>query len=226
MNITNATTKITTTRNKHIGILGGTFDPIHYGHINPLIKAAQWLGLDNIKLMPAHIPPHKNTTHANAKQRLTMVNLVCQQYPLFSAETCELERNSPSFTAETLTLLKQKSPDTHLYFFMGMDSLLKFTTWRHYKKILSLCHIVVLNRPNYDLKQLQQPERLLLDKHYIKNVNATKNINAGHILLAPNYHYNISSTQLRTQFKHGIIDKKHLPECVFNYIITQKLYCS
>jgi nicotinate-nucleotide adenylyltransferase len=212
------------TKEKNIGILGGTFDPIHYGHIKPALKAAQWLALDEIKLMPAHIPPHKSTTYANAKQRLAMVNLVCQQYPIFSAEPCELLRNSPSFTVDTLELLKKTHKNTRFYFFIGMDSLINFTSWHNYTKILSLCHLVVLSRPSYSLEQVDDLGKQLLNKHLTCTIDETKKVNSGHIIVAPTCHYDISSTQLRAQIKQGIIDKKHLPSTIFEYIMEQKLY--
>ena len=85
-----------------IGILGGTFDPIHFGHINPAINTAKWLELSQLILLPAHIPPHKSQTKASALHRKAMVSLVCDDYPLFKLDDRELLRSSPSYTVETL----------------------------------------------------------------------------------------------------------------------------
>ncbi len=211
---------------ENIGILGGTFDPIHYGHIKPTLAAAKWLALDKVKLMPAHIPPHKPTTYASSKQRLAMVKLVCQQYPTFTYDARELNRNTPSFTVETLQEIKAEQPNSRLFFFIGMDSFINFCTWHHYPKILQLCHLVVSARPNYTLTNLDDLGKNLLNKHQLKSPSQAKICDAGGILLAPEYHYDISSTTIREIFNTPKIAKQHLPEAVFDYIVEQKLYNS
>ena len=209
---------------ENIGLLGGTFDPIHYGHIKPVIEAAQWLGLDKVKLMPAHIPPHKNTTFANTKHRLAMVELVCQQYAMLTCDARELKRNQPSFTVTTLKEIKKEQPNTRLFFFIGMDSLINFTTWHNYQEILHYCHLVVSTRPNYQLAQLDSIGKKFLEQHRVNSPEQAKRHHAGHILLAPDYFYPISSTQIRRQLQQQNYPSEHLPEAVLNYIIKQKLY--
>ncbi len=209
---------------QNIGLLGGTFDPIHYGHIKPVIAAAQWLGLDEVKLMPAHIPPHKNNTFANAQQRLAMVELVCQQYSMLTYDARELKRNQPSFTVTTLKEIKKDQPNSRLFFFIGMDSLINFTTWHNYQEILHYCHLVVSTRPNYQLAQLDTIGKNFLAQHRVNSPEQAKAHAAGHILLAPDYFYPISSTQIRAQLQQQNYPSEHLPEVVLNYIIEQKLY--
>ncbi len=153
------------TPNAGIGIFGGTFDPIHIGHVKSIDAVATWLHLDKVLIIPAHIPPHKTdsniTPKATSAQRATMVELAIADKPLFYCDRRELNRNGPSFTIDTLKELKATYPNQPLYFVIGMDSLQTFTTWHKYKEILSLCHLVVNTRPNYHLSDLNRETKNL-----------------------------------------------------------------
>ncbi|MFT4925262.1 MAG: nicotinate-nucleotide adenylyltransferase, partial [Phenylobacterium sp.] len=107
-----------------IAILGGTFDPIHYGHLKPAEQILHALDFAEIRLMPSHKPPHKKGTNATSEQRAEMVKLACQDIPGFTVDLRELERHDPSYSVVTLQTIRQTQPDTPLCFLMGMDSLL------------------------------------------------------------------------------------------------------
>jgi len=197
------TTKATKSKNvlfqeNSIGILGGTFDPIHIGHTTPAECVARWLNLDKILLIPAHIPPHKKTPKINAEQRAKMVDLVCEDNSLFQCDLRELHHLTPSYTVETLKELKQDYPNKTLFFIMGMDSLLTFTQWHCYKEILTLCHLVINTRPNYSLTQLNDETKLLLKDHKVTELFRLQNASFGHIIFTPNFssesYINISSS--------------------------------
>ena len=147
---------------KRIAILGGTFDPIHHGHLKPAQQVANWLKLEKLVLLPAHIPPHKNGTYANASQRKAMVELVCEHDKLFHIDSRELTRTSPSYTVETLKEIKSENPHSQLFFIIGMDSLLNFTSWHQWQEILMLCHLVVNNRPQYEFASINIQTKNLL----------------------------------------------------------------
>ena len=129
------------------GIFGGTFDPIHNGHLLPLRQAAEQVGIQKVGLMPCHIPPHKGTPSVSSHQRLKMVELACETDPLFYADDFELLRETPSYSVETLKQKKQQKPEQTLCFFMGMDSLRSLNSWYHWQDLLSYCHIIVCKRP-------------------------------------------------------------------------------
>lgn len=169
-----------------IGILGGTFNPIHLGHTLPAKAVAAHLLLDEILLIPASIPPHKTSPNVSAKHRTAMVKLACDAELLFSCDERELKRDGYSFTVDTLKELSKEHPSACLYFIMGLDSLLTFTAWHKYQEILSLCHIVVNTRPNYQLSDINQTTQLLLNQHQVEDVKALKNTKSGSILLLPN----------------------------------------
>lgn len=215
-----------------IGILGGTFDPIHLGHTLPAKVIAKYLSLDKILFIPANIPPHKATPTASAQHRAAMVKLACDAEPLFSCDERELQRDGHSFTVDTLKELSQAHPKTRLFFIIGLDSLLTFTRWHKYQEILSLCHLVVITRPNYQLNTLNQDTKSLLDKHQVEDINVLNNSDAGGIILLPsrlpNYDdhldLNISSSEIRQRLINKQSCQHLLSPNVLAFINKNKLY--
>jgi len=211
-----------------IGILGGTFDPIHHGHLNPAKQVAQWLDINKITLLPAHIPPHKSSTSADALQRKEMVSLVCQNDPLFELDARELTRHTPSFTVETLKEIKRDNPNSQIFFIIGMDSLLNFTSWHQWQEILTLCHLVVNSRPCYDLSTMNNETNTLLKNHRATQLSEIKQCESGRIFIHENQHWDVSSTELRTQLKvqlkHQQTAHNAIPDCVLNFITQEQLY--
>ena len=216
----------------NIGILGGTFDPVHLGHTLPAKVVAEHLSLDKILLIPASIPPHKATPNISAKQRIEMVKLACDVEPILSCDERELNRDGHSYTVDTLQELSQAYPNTRLYFIIGLDSLLTFTTWHKYQEILSLCHLVVNTRPNYQLSTINQMTKILLNKHQVENADTLRDRSSGGILLLPsslpNYDHhlniNISSSEIRQRLIDDQSCQKLLSPSVLAFINKNKLY--
>jgi nicotinate-nucleotide adenylyltransferase len=216
-----------------IGILGGTFDPIHLGHTLPAKAVADYLSLTQILLVPANIPPHKATPNVSAKQRAEMVYLACSTERLFTCDERELKRDGNSYTVDTLKELAEEFPQQTLYFIVGLDSLLTFTQWYAYEEILSLCHLVVNTRPNYQLEKLDQATATLLNTHQIHSVNELKKHKSGGILLLPNtlpsyqdhLHLNISSSDIRQRLAKKQDCQQLLAPSVLTFINKNKLYC-
>ncbi|WDE03853.1 nicotinate-nucleotide adenylyltransferase [Thalassomonas viridans] len=207
-----------------IGILGGTFDPIHLGHINPAKELLRWLGLKELVLMPAAIPPHKAGTSASARQRADMVKLVCGQEKVFHCDERELKRAATSYTLATLLEIKKEHPHQRIFFIIGMDSLFTFTRWHKWQEILTLCHLVVNTRPGYETADMPADTRQLLARHQVTDVGALKQSMAGHIILAPESRWDISSTGIRQQLKSGEDCRHLLPAPVLTYIRQHNLY--
>lgn len=215
-----------------IGILGGTFDPIHLGHTLPAKAVADYLSLTTLLLIPASIPPHKATPNVSAKQRAKMVQLACSAEPLLVCDERELKREGNSYTVDTLKELLTEFPNEKLYFIIGLDSLLTFTQWHKYQEILSLCHLIVNTRPNYQLDNLNKATSALLNNHQVHSVDELKKYKFGKILLLPNSfpsyqdHLNldISSSEIRQK----LINKKDcqhlLTPSVYTFINKNKLY--
>jgi len=213
---------------KGLGIFGGTFDPIHSGHIASAQSVANWLNLEKVLLIPAHIPPHKSTSdkspHANSAQRASMVELVCQQNPIFQCDQREIARAGYSYTVDTLKQLKQEYPDNVLYFIIGMDSLQSFTTWYHYKEILTLCNLVVNTRPTYCINQLNEETKALVHSHRGRFDNVDSSNNVGQILFADPIHIDISSSQIRQYIQKGQSCQQWLSSEIIEFINKNQLY--
>ncbi len=205
-------------------LLGGTFDPIHNGHTQPAKETALWLGATQVSLLPAHIPPHKNSTHATASHRVAMVRLACYEEPLFQLDTRELQRDSHSYTVDTLMELKAAKPNAHLHFIMGMDSLLSFTRWHQWQKILELSNLVINIRPGYCHQQLASKLPPVLLPHIIDNVAQLKLHTHGKIILHDCTAVDISSTQIRHYIHQDINYEALVHPRVFEYIEQQQLY--
>jgi nicotinate-nucleotide adenylyltransferase len=209
---------------KVIAIMGGTFDPIHNGHIETAKETAAWLKVTQLLLLPAHIPPHKNTTTASAMHREEMVRLVCQEQPLFQLDNRELKRHTSSYTVTSLQEIKQEQPNSRIFFIIGMDSLLSFTTWHQWQTILSLCHIVVNIRPGYQLAKVNSATQKLLKLHQISDLKALNAQDCGGIIFHQNQTFNISSSEIRTQLHHKNVKKNSLTKSVSQYIQQENLY--
>jgi len=215
-----------------IGILGGTFDPIHLGHTLPAKVVAERLALDKVLFIPANIPPHKATPNVSAKQRTAMVKLACNNERLFQCDSRELQRDGHSFTVDTLKELSQAYPQSRLYFIIGLDSLLTFTTWHKYQEILTLCHLVVNTRPNYHLSSLNQATKNLLKDHQIDDVRILKKSTCGAIYLLSNtidtanttLNIDLSSSQIRQRLTKKQNCQALLAPAVLDFINKNKLY--
>tara|TARA_R110000744_G_scaffold261971_3_gene376548 strand:+ start:536 stop:1195 length:660 start_codon:yes stop_codon:yes gene_type:complete len=207
-----------------IALLGGTFDPIHLGHILPAKETAQWLGAKQLHLIPAHIPPHKTGTHANAQQRSDMVSLVCAESDVLTLDSRELNRHSPSYTVETLYQIKAEQPRANLFFIMGMDSLLSFTQWRRWQEILALCNLVVNVRPGYPHQALEAALEPALSSRLTYSLDKLQRQQCGQIILHESTPIDISSTQIRAKIATGENYSQWLPKSVYDYIEQHQLY--
>lgn len=209
---------------KVIAIMGGTFDPIHNGHVETAKETAAWLNVEQLLFLPAHIPPHKATTSANAQHREAMVKLACQQQPLFQLDSRELKRHSASYTVTSLQEIKQEHPNSRVFFVIGMDSLLNFTCWHQWQTILSLCHLVVNIRPGYQLAQINPATQQLLKDHRVNSLTELDQQQAGGIIFHKNQTFNISSSEIRQQLSANKTHNNHLAESVHRYILEENLY--
>lgn len=206
-----------------IGLLGGTFDPIHIGHLRPAIEARDAIGLAEIRLIPNNIPPHRANPFCSSEQRLAMVKLAAAENAGFVVDERELRRDTPSWTIDTLIELRQALPDTPLCFLMGMDSLLGLPGWHRWQELLDHAHLVVSVRPGW---QPDYPREVaeLLARHHTMDATALHRRLAGHIWLADNQPIELSATRLRALLAAGEDPRYLLPPSVADYIRQQGLY--
>lgn len=206
-----------------IGLLGGTFDPIHLGHLAPAIAAMQCLDLAQVRLLPNHIPPHRATPCCTPAQRLAMVQLAAASQPNFVVDERELKRTTPSYTIDTLMELRQALPDTPLCFLMGMDSLQSLPSWHRWRELLDYAHLVVNVRPGWE-GPLCDEVATLVRRYRCQDKAQLKNQRAGYIWLAENLPYPLSASELRAQLSQGIDVRPWLPAPVADYIEQHGLY--
>lgn len=216
-----------------IGILGGTFDPIHYGHIRPAMEVKQTLALDKILLMPNHIPPHKQTPNLTTTQRLRMVADVCAQLDGFELCDIEAKRDTPSYTVVTLEQLKSLHPEDELFFIMGMDSFIQLQTWYQWQHLFDFAHLVVCQRPGWLLEAEHPMQQILTTRCQMPQGSVAETLagharsihkNAGQIFPVMITPQDISSTHIREQLANGEIPVDSLMPVTLDYIQNQRLY--
>lgn len=206
-------------------LFGGTFDPIHYGHLRPVEALAAEVGLDRVFLLPNHVPPHRPQPEANAQQRLKMVELAITGNPLFTVDDRELHRTTPSYTIKTLEAVREeRGMSLPLAFIIGQDSLLTLHNWHRWQSLLDLCHLLVLARPGYhdrlDTLELKQ----WLERHRVTDAIILSQKPHGYIYLADVPELEISATEIRQRRHQGLNCDDLLPRSVQRYIELQDLY--
>ena len=206
-------------------LFGGTFDPVHFGHLKPVEALANQIGLSRVIIMPNNVPPHRPQPEATSEQRKEMVALAIQDKPLFALDERELKRSSPSYTAQTLREWRdEQGPTRSLAFIIGQDSLLTFPTWHEYETILDNSHLIVCRRPGYPLTMAEEKDQLWLEAHLTHNADDLHAQPSGKIYLAETPWFNISATVIRERLEKGEACDDLLPSSVLDYITHQRLY--
>ncbi|NYU09606.1 nicotinic acid mononucleotide adenylyltransferase [Enterobacteriaceae bacterium CCUG 67584] len=206
-------------------LYGGTFDPVHYGHLKPVEILANQIGLQCVTIMPNNVPPHRPQPEATPAQRKQMLELAIADKPLFVLDKRELRRDSPSYTAQTLEeWRREQGPEKPLAFIIGQDSLLNFPSWYQYETILDNSHLIVCRRPGYPLAMKEEQHQLWLEQHLTYQSEDLHNQPAGKIYLAETPWFDISATLIRQRLQQGLPCDEMLPMPVLRYIQQQGLY--
>ncbi|MGA4658125.1 nicotinate-nucleotide adenylyltransferase [Proteus terrae] len=211
--------------NQAIALYGGTFDPIHYGHLRPVEALSGLIGLKEVIWLPNNIPPHRPQPEASSQQRLEMVRLALEPYSSFTVDTRELEKPTPSYTIETLRDFRKEIGNKQpLAFIIGQDSLLSINTWHQWDQLLNVCHLLVCARPGYQTHFESTQMQTWLTKHQTHQQEDIHCLPTGKIFLADTPLYNISATDIRARHKAGLDCHDLLPNTVEDYIRQQQLY--
>ncbi|VAX10513.1 Nicotinate-nucleotide adenylyltransferase [hydrothermal vent metagenome] len=204
-----------------IGILGGTFDPIHYGHLRPALDIQQTLGLDEIRLIPLRDPSHRKPPIATPEQRLAMLHAAIEGQTGFSIDTQELERGTKSYTVHTLRTLRATAGTTiPICLLIGTDAFHDFANWHKPEEILQLAHLVVMQRHDEPMPSATP----LTSGRLTKSTAALKTSPGGRILFQPVTQLEISSTAIKAMIINNQNPRYLLPDSVLHIIRQQQLY--
>ncbi len=200
-----------------IGIFGGTFDPIHFGHLRTALEVQQTLGLTEVRLIPLQNPPHRDPPIATTQQRLEMIAAAIAAEPKLQLDTREIEREGESYTVHTLRSLRDELGDTPICLIIGSDAFRDFPAWHKPGEILQLAHVVVMQRPGEEHPDLY-PERLTT------SIEELTSNSAGHIWLQEVSQLQISATKIRELLQQGRSPRYLLPAPVLEIIEQQGIY--
>jgi nicotinate-nucleotide adenylyltransferase len=215
-----------------LGVLGGTFDPIHNGHVAAAEAAQHTLALDAISLIPSHIPPHRHDpVGATAEQRYEMAQLAAAEHPGWSASRLEIDREGPSYTYDTLLELRdgpalserrvaqgailRESKGTQIFFITGADAFAEIATWSRYPAVLDLANFVVVSRPGITLDSLRAR---------VPSAFGDRPSTSTRVILVEAHTPDISSTDIRRRVRAGHSLAGFVPDPVARYIAEHRLY--
>jgi len=197
---------------KLIGIYGGTFDPIHYGHLRPALDVLQQCGLDEVRFIPNRTPPHRDAPVLSDQQRAELVQLAIADTPGFILDERELKREGPSYMVDTLQSLHDQYSEDTLCLIMGMDAFNGLQQWHRWRTILKLCHLIVTTRPGAE--QMNFAGDVEISKRISHDVGCLKSGTVGQILLQSVTQLEISASQIRKLLSTGRSTQYLLPEAL------------
>lgn len=208
-----------------IVLFGGTFDPVHYGHLRAATEVAEKLGVTDFRMLPAGEPPHRGGTWASARHRLAMLRRALAPYPDLAVDDREIRRAGPSYMADTLAEIRRQEPDRPILLALGQDAANHLDAWHRWQELLELAHLVVMTRPKSrpryrpELAAVLQPRRVRRNTRLMKELSGC----VRHIEIT---RLAIASTDIRQQIAAGRNPRFLLPETVLDYIRDEKLYAS
>jgi len=208
-----------------IGVFGGTFDPVHYGHLRTAFEMLQALRFHEVRFMPCGDPPHRGKTYANAALRLEMVKQAIAGQPGFVADDRELKREGPSYSVDTLTTLREEFQQRPLALMIGMDAFLGLPNWHRWRDILKLAHIVIAHRPGWRAPDMGLLGDMLAERgtHRIDDLHEAE---AGRIYIHDVTQLEISSTEIRELIAGGRDPIFLMPDAVRNVIRESGCYAA
>ena len=213
---------------QRLGLFGGTFNPIHYGHLRSAEEVCEALGLDRLWFIPAAVPPHKATGEITPfAVRLKMTRLAVGDHPVMSVSDLEGRRPGRSYSIETLRQIRREvGPGWELYFILGLDAILEISSWKDYAELFTLCHFVVLDRPGYDRGRLAEVLVREVDRQFqaLPGEGGFRHPAGYRVLFQATTLMDISATAIRRLARQGRSIRYLLPEAVRGYIIKEKLY--
>ncbi len=206
-----------------IGLFGGTFDPIHYGHLRTAFELRQLLRLTEVRFLPAGNPPHREQPLAGAELRLRMVRAAVAGEPAFTVDDREIRRSGVSYSVDTLAELRAENPHRSLCLLLGMDAFLGLPHWHRWRELLELSHIVVAHRPGWKAPTMGPLGEVMVD-HGTGSVRELHEKTAGRIYVHAVTQLEISSTELRQLIVAGRDPRYLVPDEVRRILLDTQCY--
>lgn len=212
-----------------VGIFGGTFDPIHYGHLRVAEEIVETVGLQKMYFVPAGMPRLRHSPVASSQHRVEIVRLAIQKNPDFVLDGREIYRDGVSYSIDTVREFKQEfGEEIRLCLVLGADAFIKLPEWNNWKELFNLCHFIVSTRPGYSLtliKELLSKElREECSQRWVSNTETLKKETSGLIFIASTTMLDISATSIRAHIAVGRNVRHLVPSVTVNYISENKLY--
>lgn len=206
-----------------LGILGGTFDPVHCGHLRLAIEMREQLGLSRVHLIPVSVPPHRAPPHAPAQARLSMLEAAARGVPELRVDERELQREGPSYTVDTLRSLREEYPDQALCLLLGMDAFAGLATWHRWRELLALAHIGVAQRPGARASLTGEIAGLFEERRAtaVADLHAAP---AGSIFVGEVPALDVSASRIRRLLASGRNPRYLVPEATLDVILEDRIY--
>lgn len=206
-----------------IALLGGTFDPVHYGHLRCADDARQKLGLKYLYLLPAGSPAHRDTPQATVEQRLAMLESACLEFAFLRIDDRETRRSGPSYMVDTLKEVRASFPDRPILLLIGQDAANQLQTWFHWEQLFELAHIVILTRPGAS-SQYQAELAKQVQPRSVTDVRELRKSRAGLVLQMEVESIDVSASNIKRIIRSGNSPRSMLPAAVLEYINENRLY--
>jgi nicotinate-nucleotide adenylyltransferase len=209
-----------------IGIYGGTFDPVHYGHLRTALEVSEALALAELRFVPCQIPPHRGAPGASAEQRWRMLAAaLADSEPRLRIDLRELERPGPSYMVDTLESLRTEMGDVPLCLILGMDAFLGLSRWHRWRELFDLAHLVVMRRPGYR-PEMAGELRGIVEERVVDRPEVLGDSQAGRVYFVTVTQLEISASQIRDLIAKGRSTRYLTPDAVLAVIRDERLYQS
>lgn len=207
-----------------IALFGGTFDPVHLGHLRPALELLQGLGFAQLQLVPAHIPPHRDPPRASPARRLELLRTAVDGVPGLSVDDRELRRDGPSYTLETLRRFRAEiGSGRSLCFVMGADAFRGLTAWHGWRQLTDYAHLVVMRRPGVTLDDLSEPLSSWFAERCIDREQLRRR-RCGGVRVESVSPVHVSATGIRRAMAQGLSGRYLVPDSVWRAIAGAGIY--
>lgn len=213
------------TKAKGLIMYGGTFDPVHFGHLRSAIEVGETLNVKTTKLVPSFISPHRSQPETRTEHRLRMLELAVQNIPALEVDTREIDREGTSYTVDTLkTYREELAEQTPLYLVIGHDAYLLLHEWREWQKLTDFAHLVIIERPGYENQQPRNAVKSWVKNKLVNDLHEMKTCASGSVCQIRLRQMDVSATMIRKAFAEKLSVDGLLPGVVIQYIRQNNLY--